>query len=607
MAPTAVLSLGQWVPLKDLLAEGRLPIPDQAVYDLATLGWIDLDDLVCPPRHSTPAPEVDGAWFDIVEVNRFLECCAQMRHTKTVWAGKPLYLETWQIVYGVAPVFGWRHSLDHDKTDPNTPWPGSRVIRIWVWVIPRKNGKTTIATAVAIYLLLFDREGGPEVYSSAKTISQAKQLFSPAKQMLRASPDLLPAVDILKDVVEVPLSGGFMRILSSIADAAHGLNVHGAVIDEVHVQDREVVETIMTGVGARTQPLLALISTADKNEKGTIFDEQFKKIIGLAAGTLIPEPAFWGAIWCSTEKLDPHDEATWWCSNPNLGISLHLEYLKEKSLAAKNSPASLPAFLRLHTNLRTGSETEMFSAAQWKECGSHPVSERMLAVGRRKGFGALVAPNTGWAAWVMVFPLELEGTDPSGVTKSSGGFQVVSRFWLPANAVDKQGEMGSTVRSWIDAGHVSLSTGDNHDIDLIASDIKDDLGRFNISSYGYFQSHAEDLRQQIAESTVTAWQMGSSITALAQPTSEVLGAVSRGVLHHGAHPILAWCASNAVAKSDRNEQMMLDLPASKGPVAGIRALVGAVAGSLEDKPTPAPIAVMADEEDRSMYGGEIDI
>src|SRR4051812_1861742 len=187
-----------------------------------------------PPLIETPVPSnVSGAWFDQKAVDRVVAALKGLRHTKGRWSGRALELDPWQLEHIVSPVFGWKHP------------DGSRIIRT-VWIeVPRKNGKSTLSSGLAIVLLVADGELGAEVYAAAASRDQARIVHEAAKNMITKAPRLRGKLKLLKDVITVPRTGGVFRALSKAADIAHGLNVSGAVVDEVHIhKSRDLIDAL---------------------------------------------------------------------------------------------------------------------------------------------------------------------------------------------------------------------------------------------------------------------------------------------------------------------------------------------------------------------------
>jgi phage terminase large subunit-like protein len=240
------------VPETTATRSTELPVPREALLELGLT-----EEQIAEAVASTPlvtafqADRAEGAYFDIERVRKALRGLASFRHTKGRWAGKQLRLgqglDPWQVVWVIAPVFGWVRF--DDEVDQVV-----RVIRT-VWIeVPRKNGKSTLASGIANLLLLADNEIGAEVYAAAGDKLQARRVFDDAKKMLLTSPHARRRTRPLADVVADNKLGGIFRVLSKIAEAAHGLNVSGAAIDEIHVhKSRHLIDARPAPAPARSR------------------------------------------------------------------------------------------------------------------------------------------------------------------------------------------------------------------------------------------------------------------------------------------------------------------------------------------------------------------
>jgi len=174
-----------------------------------------------------------------------------LHHSKGEWAGQPFELERWQCEDIIEPLFGWKR-LD-----------GTRQYRTAYIEVPRKNGKSTLAAGIGLYLLFADNEPGAEIYSAATDREQAGIVFGEASRMVEQSPDLGRRAEIYRRSIVVPSTYSSYKVLSAEAYTKHGLNAHGVIVDELHAhQDRELVDTLVTATGSRRQPLVVFITTA---------------------------------------------------------------------------------------------------------------------------------------------------------------------------------------------------------------------------------------------------------------------------------------------------------------------------------------------------------
>ena len=242
---------------EDLLAE--LKISPEVAWYLSERG-VPLPD--CPPLIKTPEPRDEaGAVFDAERVDRVLKAFERLRHTQGALAGQPLRPDPWQVAYILAPIFGW---VQHD----DDAGMYVRIIRHAYVDVPRKNGKTTLAGGIALYMMAADGEPGAQVITAAVTKEQAGLLFKPVKAIVEKSPALNRVMQPLANVILHPKSDSYFKPVSSLAGAQHGLNLHAGIVDELHEhKSPELVETIETGTGSRRQPLIFIITTADAGNR----------------------------------------------------------------------------------------------------------------------------------------------------------------------------------------------------------------------------------------------------------------------------------------------------------------------------------------------------
>ena len=277
-------------------------------------------------------------WFDpraAQAAERFFE--RVIRHTKGQWAGQPFALQPWQRDQVIRPLFGMKRG------------DGSRRYRRAYIEIPRKNGKSTIASGIALLLLLADGEPGAEVFSAAADRAQASIVFDQAKQFVEGSPILSREVRVYRSHLAVPKTNSVYRVLSADAFTKHGLNAHGIVVDELHAQpNRELWDVLATSMGARRQPLMVAITTAGY-DRNSICWEQHEHARQVLAGT-IDDPEYFAYIAAAEESDDWTAPATWYRANPSLGATVSESYLAGECARALSSPAYQNTFRRLYLN-----------------------------------------------------------------------------------------------------------------------------------------------------------------------------------------------------------------------------------------------------------------
>ena len=512
------------------------------------------------------ADKQPGAWFSIERARKALRAIGAFKHTKGRWAGTRLRigegLDSWQVVWVMAPVFGWVY---HDEEIDRVV----RVIRS-VWIeIPRKNGKSTFASGISGVLLLADGEMGAEVYNAAGSKTQAERVFDDAKRMLMTSRAAARKIEPLKDVVRAPKTNSILRVLSRIAETAHGLNVSGATIDEIHTLrlQRKLIEAIETGTGARDQPLILYITTADEAEEGTPYDEKHQYTRNCALG-IIEDPGFYGVIWAAGEKDDPFIEATWAKANPGLGKSPTLAYMRREAKKAQSSPTALPAFLQLSLNRRSPSQTRWVDMERWDALDK---ALRTPLKGRRAWGGldlSATSDFTAWSVWV-------ESNRP--------GFHLdlFTRFWVPEErVVDLQKQLLVPLDDWIDRGYVKATEGDVIDYTAVKETVLEDCKFFDMQRVSYDRMFAGQLVQEL-DSELNGVEIASvaqTFYGLSPAAKEMERRWRAKQMSWDGNPCMRWMASVVDIKTDDLDNIRPVKPNRKKSSARIDGFQAAVTG-----------------------------
>jgi len=286
---------------------------------------------------------------------RFIE--RGLVHSKGRFAGQQFILAPWQRSI-VGAMFG------HLNSD------GTRQYRTGLIEVPRKNGKTQIAAALALYLLFADGEPGAEVYSAAADKDQARLVFGEAKRMLQASALLMKQAQVFRDAIFFPETQSIYRALSSDAPTKHGLNPHGVVVDELHAhQSRELWDVLTTAQGTRTQPLTVAITTAGYDRTSVCYDlhDYARKV----RNGILADPTFYSAYYGAPDEADWTDRDVWRAANPALGDFLSEEFLETEFRQASELPARQNAFRQLYLNQWVSQSTRWIDLALWDANHTH--------------------------------------------------------------------------------------------------------------------------------------------------------------------------------------------------------------------------------------------
>ncbi|MER5863768.1 terminase TerL endonuclease subunit [Kitasatospora sp. NPDC002040] len=566
--------------MTEISSTDALPVPYDALLELGMT-----EDEIAEALESRPLVvahqqhQQPGAYFSVEAARRAVRAIETMKHTKGRWGGTRLKLAPWQIAWIIAPVFGWLWY------DPEI----GRAVRVTrtVWIeVPRKAGKSTLSSGIGLVLLLADREIGAEVYAAAGSLPQAERVFDDAKRMALTSRAIRGRVEVLRGVIRVPRTGGVFRALSKVAETAHGLNVSGALVDEVHVHKRrDLVDAIETGTGARDQPLVVFITTADEGTEGSIYDEKHTYTRRIADG-VVTDPGHYGVIWAAEPGDDPFAEATWRKANPGLGTSPSLAYMRREAAKAKSTPSYFPTFCRLSLNMRMRNSTRWLPLSLWDENAGSVDSEAFRY--RRAWGGVDLSAVSDLSAWVLVVESRKPGVE----------LEIIPRFWLPEERLaDLEQQLMVPLGEWVNAGLLTLTEGDAIDYGAIERQIIADCRRLDVQRVSYDRMFAGQLVQRVEQKTrgVDVVPIAQTYLGMSPGSKELERLLRENQIQHGGNPVLRWNASVVEIYRDGNDNMRPvkpDRDKSSARIDGIAALVMALDGYVR-RPLKKPRAASA--------------
>lgn len=507
---------------------------------LASRGYV-LPDHVEPLWRTEEPRDFPGARFDPERVDKAIGALSMLRHTQGKWAGRPLTPDAWQVAYLVAPVFGWVYE------DSSGDWV--RIIRT-AWVeVPRKNGKTTISSGIGLVLCFADGEPGAQVYAAAGSKDQAMLAYRPAKLIAESTPAFRQAgVRAMQKEIVRSKDQSFMKAVASVGDLLQGTNPHGYIVDELHVhKSPEVIDALESGVGARSQPLGLIITTADDGGALTVYADRRKTIEQLCRGVLY-DPTTYAVVFGARRDEDPFVEPTWAAANPGYPTSPTREFMETEARKAKGSPAALARFLRLNLNVRTKQETKYIELGPW-DANAGEVEEGELE-GMPCFTGLDLASVSDLSAACHLFPWE------------RGAYKAVWRFWTPeANLARLDKRTNGAATRWADEGWLTVTPGDVTDYDYIESALVADSERFIIRSVGFDPYNANQLVLNLAAHGMQTVQVRQGFLTLSQPTKEcqrlILMGAAKGtpMLMHGGNPVMRWMTDNLAVEYDAAENV----------------------------------------------------
>ena len=472
-------------------------------------------------------------------------------HTKGTWAGKPFELIDWQEQI-IRDLFG--------VLKPN----GYRQFNTAYIEIPKKQGKSELAAAVALLLLCGDGEERAEVYGCAADRNQAKIVFDVAVDMVRFCPALSKRVKILesqKKITYLPTNSSYQVLSADVANK-HGFNTHGVIFDELHTQpNRKLFDVMLQGSGdARMQPLYFLITTAG-NDTNSICYEVHQKAIDIAEGRKV-DPTFYSVIYGAAEDEDWTDPKVWKKANPSLGITVGIDKVKAACESAKQNPGEENAFRQLRLNQWVKQSVRWMPMDKWDAC-AFPVSEDDLE-GRVCYGGLDLSSTTDITAFVLVFP-PLDEEDK---------YYILPYFWIPEETLDLRVRRDHVPYDlWERQGTLMTTEGNVVHYGYIEKFIEQLGERFNIREIAFDRWGAVQMVQNLEGMGFTVVPFGQGFKDMSPPTKELMKLVLEEKIAHGGHPVLRWMMDNIFIRSDPAGNIKADKEKSTEKIDGAIATI----------------------------------
>ena len=445
---------------------------------------------------------------------------------------------------------------------------GRRNVRTSLLALPRKNGKSSLCAGIALRLLLED-EPGCEVYSCAASRDQARLVFDMARVAVEQSPVLSQHLKVYRSAIVREKTHATYKALSAEAGIQHGLSAHGVIFDELHVSNREMWEVMLSSQGARRQPLTVALTTAGYDRKSVCWEVwQYAEAVRDGA---IKDATFLPAIYAAPPDADWKSERTWKKANPNLGISIKLDFLKSECARAVEMPSYENTFRQLYLNQWTEQDQRWLRMDQWMQ-GDKPCP---VDLRNRECFGGLdLATTFDTTCLALLFPLE------------DGTLWVEPHFWLPDENMRQRVRRDKVgYDTWAKQGHIHLTNGNVTDFDQVRDDINELTKKYNIRQIAIDRWNATQLSTQLQGDGIDVVGFGQGYASMSGASHQLEAAVVSGKLLHN-NPVLDWQAGNVAVQKDHAGNIKPSKAKSTERIDGIVALVMAmgIAATATDAP-----------------------
>ncbi|HFU4517230.1 TPA: terminase large subunit [Streptococcus suis] len=502
--------------------------------------------------HYEPSPfMLPTSHYDKAKADRAVTFINNLSHTKGKWAGKRFDLLPWQEQI-VRDLFGIV------KEDGNRQFLTAYI------EIPKKNGKSELAAAIALYLLYADNEASAEVYGAACDRNQASIVFDVAKQMVQMSRPLEKRSKIMgatKRIVNYS-NAGFYQVLSAETGTKHGLNVSGLVFDEIHAQpNRHLYDVLTKGSGdAREQPLFFIITTAG-TDRNSICYELHTKALDILNGRK-KDTSFYPVVYGLSDEDDWNDEANWLKANPSLGHTIGIDRVREAYQQALDNPAEENVFKQLRLNMWTSSSVAWIPEHVYAK-GNDPIQYDSLR-GRSCYAGLDLSSTSDITAFVLVFPPRFEEEN----------YIVLPFFWLPEDTLELRCRRDHVLYDvWERQGYIKTTEGNVVHYGFIEKFIEDLSKIYHIKEIAYDRWNATQMVQNLEGMGLTMVPFGQGYKDMSPPSKELYKLMMEGKIQHGGHPVLKWMGQNVVMRQDPAGNIKPDKEKSVEKIDGIVALI----------------------------------
>ncbi len=502
-------------------------------------------------------PAADWPWiFDADRASRPCEFIELLPHIKGKWArGQELIvLADWQC-WLITTVYGWIHATSR-----------LRRFREAYVEVPRKNAKSTLSSGLLLYMLSADGEHGAEVYSAATTRDQARIVFDDAKAMAERTPDLRTylGVAIMQHSITVAHTASKAAPLAAEGSTLDGLNVHFAVIDELHAhKTRAVYDVIDSARGAREQSLLWNITTAGTDRSGICYERRTH--VTKVLERVIRDDSMFGVIYTIDDQDDPQAPISWAKANPNWGVSVLTEDMEAAARKAAAMPSALSNFLTKRLNVWVNGESPWMDMRAWERCADHAMRLEDY-IGQPCWMGLDLAEKKDFAALAIVF-------------KDDDTWRVFIRLYLNELAVAESGN--AHLSGWARAGHVQVTDGGITDFDVIAEDMRLYCRQFDVQEIAFDPALSMYFASSLIREGLPLVEITQRAMFFTPPLLQVENLVLEGRLKFDGNPVLTWMVSNLVVKISKfNELRAPTKERAENKIDGVLAMLMALGRAM---------------------------
>ena len=536
-------------------------------------------------RHLDDLERAEKGWiyyFDPEKAEKYCRFIELLPHTKGKWfvQRKRIRLEPWQC-FIVVSIFGW---LIHDS-ETIAGRGNLRRFRTAFILVPRKNGKSLLAAAIGLAMFLIDGEGGAEIYSGATSEKQALEVFTPARLMVDRSPGLKQSFGVTVNKQNLHVLDAGSKFEPVIGNPGDGPSPSCGIVDEYHEhKTTDLYSTFETGMLARDQPLMLVISTAGVDLSGPCYGQQ-TDVQYILQGSVEDETTF--VIIFGIDK-DDHwaDDESLKKANPNYGVSINAAALKKDRDKAVRDSRLQNIFRTKHLNVWSQARSSWMNMEWWARQEDPDLKiEDFIGQPCCMAFDLSTKIDiTSIALWFVI------GSE----------HYVFTRHYLPKDTAEDPSKQA--YHGWMYDKHLTVTDGSRIDIQRIEDDIRDDLDLYQVQQIGHDPWGATGIEQRLSANGAPMVEILQNVKNFSDPMKEFEALVKSGHLWHDGNPILTWMISNVTARVDANDNVFPRKERSENKIDGAVASIMALGRAMAAGPVVNPITPeqRAELEDRGV-------
>lgn len=506
-------------------------------------------------RYLRDIMDTDKDWFfDWEAAEKYLRSVQKFNHVIGHWKTANIVYEPWQCWVWMN-IMGFKNKV--------TKFRRFRIAHIEV---ARGNAKSAMASQAALYFVALDDPNGNQISTVATKKDQARIVLDSARSMARKNASFLKhtGVKVLAHAISHAASNSTVRALASENKGLDGLNDVLAICDELHAMERDIFETIYSGMSKRADSLTLCITTAGQDVHSVGYSQSVyaKKV----SDGLFKDDQFFAAVYCLDEKDDWEDNSVWVKANPNLGVSVDITTLQAKIDKALVTPADIPNIKIKHLNMWISEAAAFYNQQVWDKC-SDPTLKIEDFKGKVCRTGLDLASHVDITSHAIIF-------------REKDVYTIFDKSYLPEDTI--RSAKNTLYDECIASGHLIATPGAAINYDFIRGECEAVAKDHKIAECLYDAWNATETAQKLSNK-IEMVKIAMNVANLSEPMKKLDALMRSGKIRHNGSPLLRWCLGNVVAKEDHNGNVFPRKSHTKLKIDPIIAILMALAGWLQNQ------------------------